>query len=65
MKEILDIQIDGLTIEECYRITGQWCLMLKVRTELTDQITALHDELLKMEGMQDTFMLILSKMTKE
>ncbi|NLW21816.1 MAG: Lrp/AsnC family transcriptional regulator [Tissierellia bacterium] len=66
MKEILDIQIDGLTIEECYRITGQWCLMLKVRAELTDQITALHDELLKMEGMQDTFtMLILSKMTKE
>ena len=36
--------------------------MLKIRAELTDQITMLHDELLKMEGMQDTFtMLILSK----
>ena len=66
MKQILDIDIKGLTIEECYRITGQWCLMLKVRAELTDQITLLHDELLKMEGMQDTFtMLILSKMSKE
>jgi len=66
MKKILDININGLTIEECYRITGQWCIMLKIRAELTDQITMLHDELLKMEGMQDTFtMLILSKMTRE
>lgn len=66
MKQILDLSIEGLTIEECYRITGQWCLMLKVRAELTDQLTLLHDELLKMEGMQDTFtMLILSKMTQE
>lgn len=66
MKQILDLKIEGLTIEECYRITGQWCLMLKVRAEKTDQITMLHDELLKMDGMLDTFtMLILSKMTKE
>lgn len=65
MKQILDVKIEGLAIEECYRVTGQWCLMLKVRAEKTDQITMFHDELLKMEGMLDTFtMLILSQMTK-
>lgn len=65
MRQILDVNIEGLAIEECYRVTGQWCLMLKVRAEKTDQITMFHDELLKMDGMLDTFtMLILSQMTK-
>lgn len=66
MQEILDVNIEGLTIEKCYRITGQWCLMLEVRAESTNQLTSLHDELLKMDGMQDTFtMLILSKMNQK
>lgn len=65
MEQVTSINIDGLTIEKCYRITGQWCLMLKIRACLTDQITFLHDELLKLEGMLDTFtMLILSETKK-
>ncbi len=66
MKEIINLKVPGLTIEECYRITGQWCIMLKIRAEKTDQLTLLHDELLKMEGMLDTFtILILSEMERE
>ncbi|MGI6678918.1 MAG: Lrp/AsnC family transcriptional regulator [Dehalobacterium sp.] len=62
MERIVQIQIPGLTVEKCYRITGQWCIMLKIRAGITDQITALHDEMLKIEGMLDTFtMLILSE----
>lgn len=66
MEVIFKLKVPGLTIEECYRITGKWCLMLKIRAEKTNQITLLHDELLKMQGVQDTLtMLILSKMKDE
>jgi Lrp/AsnC family leucine-responsive transcriptional regulator len=65
MNQVINIKIEGLTIEKCYRITGQWCIMLKIRAGLTDQITLLHDELLKIEGMLDTFTtLILSEVNK-
>jgi len=59
----MNIRVDGLTIEECYRITGQWCLLIKIRAHNTENITALHDEILKMDGVTETLtMLILSKM---
>lgn len=65
MEQVVNLKIEGLTIEKCYRITGQWCIMLEIRTSLTDQITKLHDELLKIEGMLETFtMLILSEVNK-
>lgn len=65
MEQVINLKIEGLTIEECYRITGQWCIMLKIRASLTEQITSLHDELLKINGMLDTFtMLILSEAAK-
>lgn len=61
LKKISMIDIEGLVIEECYRVTGQWCIILKIRSSFTDQITSLHDELLKIEGMLDTStVLILS-----
>ncbi len=66
MEQVVNLKIEGLTIEKCYRITGQWCIMLKIRASLTDQITMLHDELLKIEGMLETFtMLILSEASKK
>ncbi|MEL7564754.1 MAG: AsnC family transcriptional regulator [Dehalobacterium sp.] len=65
MEQITNVRIAGLTIEKCYRITGQWCIMLRIRASLTDQITLLHDELLKIEGMLETFtMLILAEAKK-
>jgi Lrp/AsnC family leucine-responsive transcriptional regulator len=66
MNKIVNVKIPGVTIEKCYRITGQWCIMLKIRASITEQITALHDELLKIEGMLETFtMLILSEVRKK
>jgi Lrp/AsnC family transcriptional regulator, leucine-responsive regulatory protein len=65
MEHVINLKVEGLTIERCYRITGQWCIMLKIRASLTDQITMLHDELLKIDGMLDTItMLILSEANK-
>lgn len=65
MDQVNSVKIDGITIEKCYRITGQWCIMLQIRASLTEQITMLHDELLKINGMLDTFTnLILSEAPK-
>ncbi|MGE5630922.1 MAG: Lrp/AsnC family transcriptional regulator [Caulobacteraceae bacterium] len=65
MEQVNNLKIKGLTIEKCYRITGQWCIMLQIRASVTDQITQLHDEMLKIEGMLETFtMLILSEKNK-
>lgn len=65
MNQVINIKVEGLTIEKCYRITGQWCIMLKIRASITEQITMLHDKLLSIEGMLDTFtMLILSEANK-
>lgn len=65
VEQVTALEIDGLCIEKCYRITGQWCIMLQIRAGVTEQITKLHDELLKIEGMQETFtMLILSETKK-
>ncbi|SHI81377.1 Lrp/AsnC family transcriptional regulator [Lutispora thermophila] len=62
MDEIVNIKVKGLDIEECLRITGQWCVMLRIRAEETSQITLLHDEVLKIQGVIETFtMLILSE----
>lgn len=66
MDQVINLKVEGLTIEKCYRITGQWCILLKIRASLTEQITLLHDELLKINGMLDTFtMLILSEAKKD
>ncbi len=65
MEQIMGLKVDGLMIEKCYRITGQWCIMLQMRASITDQITQLHDEMLKIEGILETFtMLILSETNK-
>lgn len=65
MEQIMGLKVDGLMIEKCYRITGQWCIMLQMRASVTDQITQLHDEMLKIEGILETFtMLILSETNK-
>lgn len=62
MNRVLAIHVEGLQIEQCYRITGQWCMMLRIRASVTDQLMALHDALLKIEGMLETFtMLILTE----
>ncbi len=62
MNRVISIKIEGLKIEKCYRITGQWCMMLRIRASVTDQMTQLHDALLKIEGMLETFtMLILTE----
>jgi Lrp/AsnC family leucine-responsive transcriptional regulator len=59
MEQAATVQVPGLCIERCLRITGKWCVMLQIRAQVTDQITALHDQLLRIEGVTETFTILI------
>lgn len=59
MNDIINIKIENVIIEECHRATGEWCIILKIRTLTPDYITKLHDRLLKNECIVDTSTVLL------
>lgn len=59
MDEIKSINIENVIIEECHRVTGEWCIILKVRTLTPEYITKLHDKLLKNDSVIDTSTVLL------
>ncbi len=59
MDDINNIKIENVIIEECHRVTGAWCIILKIRTLTPDYITKLHDKLLKNESIIDTSTVLL------
>lgn len=59
MKSILNMKCENVLIEECYRATGEWCVIIKIRVASTDNITKFHDELLKNESIIDTSTVLL------
>lgn len=44
-QHILRMQLDGLYVEECHRLTGEWCLMVKLRATSSSVIEAFLDDL--------------------
>ncbi len=59
IEDIMKLKIQDTMIEECYRATGEWCILLKIRTMSTKNITKLHDVLLRDERIIDTSTVLL------
>lgn len=51
---IVDMQIPDVTIVECQRLAGEWCIMLKVRVSAPENITELIDEMVKIPEVHET-----------
>ena len=51
---ILALQVPGLTLVECQRLAGEWCLLLKVRVADPQAITALIDQMLLLPAVLET-----------
>ncbi|MEK5025995.1 MULTISPECIES: Lrp/AsnC family transcriptional regulator [unclassified Paenibacillus] len=51
---IISIQIPGVSILECQRMAGEWCMLLKVRVTSPEQLTLLLDEILRIPGIKET-----------
>ena len=54
LKQILEIQVPNVTIEEGHRLAGEWCMVLKVRATSPDDIKNLIDEMYRIQGVKET-----------
>ena len=51
---ILALSNDDTLVEECHLVTGDWCLLIKVRTESTTTLQRLLDRLREMPRVRST-----------
>jgi Lrp/AsnC family transcriptional regulator, leucine-responsive regulatory protein len=52
--QIISIEIPGVSILECQRMAGEWCMLLKVRVTSPEQLTLLLDEILRIPDIKET-----------
>ncbi|WP_376774579.1 Lrp/AsnC ligand binding domain-containing protein [Clostridium thailandense] len=41
-------------MEECHRLAGEWCLLLKIRASTPTDISNFIDDLWKIKGIKET-----------
>jgi Lrp/AsnC family leucine-responsive transcriptional regulator len=51
---LMGLACDGATVEECYSVTGEWCLLLKVRAVSPSTLQDLIDEIRDTAGVEGT-----------
>ena len=51
---ILSLKVPNVSIEECHRLAGEWCLVLKIRVITPNDISNFIDELCKIQGIKET-----------
>jgi len=44
-QHILEMRMEGLYVEECHRLTGEWCLLVKLRAISSSVLEAFLDDL--------------------
>jgi Lrp/AsnC family transcriptional regulator, leucine-responsive regulatory protein len=52
--QILRLSEAVVVIEECHRVAGEWCLLLKVRAASTESLQVFIDQLREVPGVQAT-----------
>ncbi|MFA4134325.1 MULTISPECIES: Lrp/AsnC family transcriptional regulator [unclassified Brevibacillus] len=52
--KIMSVQVPNVTIMECQRLAGEWCMMLKVRATSPEDITNLIDEMVQYNEILET-----------
>lgn len=57
--KIMEIQDEKFKIFECYRVTGEHCIMLRIKTINTSDLTRFYDMILKIDGILDTKTLLI------
>lgn len=51
---ILAFKVPNVSIEECHRLAGEWCLVLKIRVVAPNDISNFIDEICKVQGIKET-----------
>ena len=53
-KAIMQLQNPAAFVEECHRIAGEWCLLVKIRAASPRALEALLDQMYDIPGVQST-----------
>ena len=59
IKDIKNIKDHSFKIFECYRVTGEHCIMLRIKTINTSDLKRFYDMILKIDGILDTKTLLI------
>lgn len=50
---LFEVSTANAMVEECHRVTGQWCALLKVRAASTLELQQLLDAIMSVDGVQE------------
>jgi Lrp/AsnC family leucine-responsive transcriptional regulator len=53
-KAIMTLANPAAFVEECHRVAGEWCLLLKIRAATPQDIEVLLDQIYEIPGVQST-----------
>ncbi|MET3617820.1 Lrp/AsnC family leucine-responsive transcriptional regulator [Peptoniphilus olsenii] len=59
ISSIMEIKDENFKIFECYRVTGEQCIMLRIKTINTSDLTRFYDMILTIQGIVDTKTLLI------
>lgn len=54
VNSIVKSEVENVIVEDCYRLSGEWCIALKVRANSPKDISRLIDALSKINGVKET-----------
>ena len=52
--QVTTLDIPDITVEECHRLAGEWCMVIKVRISTPEDTTKLLDHIWQLEGVMET-----------
>lgn len=52
--EIANMNIPGIIIEECHRLAGEWCVLIKTRISTPEDTTKILDRVWQFDGVIET-----------
>lgn len=61
IEKIMQIKDPNFKIFFCYRVTGDNCIMLRIKTKTTNDLTRFYDMILEIEDIIDTKTLLILK----
>ncbi|MDO5725097.1 MAG: Lrp/AsnC family transcriptional regulator [Tissierellia bacterium] len=54
ISKIMSFSQEGIFIEEVFRITGEKCILVRLKTSSSDRLRQLHDHMLNLKGISET-----------
>lgn len=64
IEEITNISSEGIYVEEVFRITGDKCIIVRVKTSSPERLRQFHDSILTLDGLIETNTMLILQSVK-